>query len=121
MQFDHAVDICDQYLDAFDVCWGQEYATGDAMFLPEQFTQFYQVVKQPEGNIYYIVEHPNRHHTWIAGTIGSVIQVVTQIQGEEDVRGLGEEYIKPTPKRVHEPWRAYVIPHHNNLEYVAEC
>ncbi|GKZ48075.1 hypothetical protein AbraIFM66951_011829 [Aspergillus brasiliensis] len=86
------------------------------MFLPEQFTQFYQVVKQPEGNIYYIVEHPNRHHTWIAGTIGSVIQVVTQIQGEEDVRGLGEEYIKPTPKRVHEPWRAYVIPHHNNLE-----
>lgn len=120
-RFYDTVDVFDQYVDAFDVCWSQEYATGDAMFLPGQFTRFHQVAKQPEGNIHFAGEHLSRHHTWIAGAIDSALHVVMQIQGEKDVRGLGEEYIKATPKRLDEPWRAYVIPHHNNLEYVAEC
>ncbi|KAB8218527.1 hypothetical protein BDV33DRAFT_205275 [Aspergillus novoparasiticus] len=86
--FYDSVDVCDQYVDAFDVCWSQEYATEDAMFLPGQFTRFHQVAKQPEGNIHFAGEHLSRHHTWIAGAIDSAIQVVMQIQGEKDVPGV---------------------------------
>lgn len=68
---DMHVDVYGQFLDAFDVCWSQESVTGDAMFLPGQFSRFYDASRRSEGNINFAGEHLSRHHTWIGGAVDS--------------------------------------------------
>lgn len=65
------VDVYEQFLDAYDICWTATEATGDAMFLPGQFSRYFQVASEREGNIFFAGEHLSRHHTWIAGALES--------------------------------------------------
>lgn len=124
---DAGVDIYSQFVDAFDVCWSQEYATGDAMFLPGQFSRFYEVAKQPEGNIYFAGEHLSQHHTWIAGAVDSSLQATAAILGNKEIKALGEEYTANPGKmkakghlNCSKGGCMYSIPLHNNLQYVEE-
>jgi monoamine oxidase len=59
------VDVYEQYIEAFDVMWTVESCGGDAMFLPGQFSRFFEVARKPEGNIYFAGEHLSKHHTWV--------------------------------------------------------
>jgi monoamine oxidase len=52
-----SVDVHDQFMEAFDVLWSNEFCGGDAMFLPGQFSRFYEVARAPEGNIHFAGEH----------------------------------------------------------------
>ena len=124
---DSSVNIHDQFIAAHDVMWSCENASGDAMFLPGQFSRFGRVAKLPEGNVHFAGEHLSRHHTWIAGAIDSALETVANLLERSDLVGLGEEYLRPKERARDErtviPSRyfAYAIPHHNNLQYVEEA
>jgi len=75
------IDIYEQFIEAFDVMWTSEWAGGDAMFLPGQFSRFHGVARMPEGNIYFAGEHLSKHHTWIAGAIDSSLYTVAELLG----------------------------------------
>jgi monoamine oxidase len=62
------VDVYEQYIEAFDVMWNSESSQGDAMFLPGQFSRFFEIAKKKEGNIYFSGEHLSKHHTWVSLT-----------------------------------------------------
>ncbi|KAF8415538.1 hypothetical protein EV426DRAFT_570132 [Tirmania nivea] len=76
---DTEVDIFDQFISADDTSWAERYPMGDSMFLPGQFTEFWDIARNPEGNIYFAGEHLSRHHTWIAGALDSANTAVQQI------------------------------------------
>ncbi|MCJ1282850.1 hypothetical protein MMC26_002176 [Xylographa opegraphella] len=122
---DDGIDVYEQYIEAFDVAWSCESATGDAMFLPGQFSRFHDVARRPEGNVYFAGEHLSRHHTWIAGAVESAMATVGQMLGREMI-ALGEEFAteagRKDSKRTQISSRClnYAIPQHNNLEYVRE-
>lgn len=65
---EEGVDVYDQYLSAFDVTWASSSSGGDAMFLPGQFSRYFDVAKKREGQIYFVGEHLSRHHTWVSWT-----------------------------------------------------
>ncbi|KAE8167779.1 major facilitator superfamily domain-containing protein [Aspergillus tamarii] len=111
---DTGVDIYSQYVDSFDICWSNEYVTGDAMFLPGQFSRFHRVAAKPEGNIHFAGEHLSRHHTWISGAMESAQKAVQEISGEMDARPLGEEeYTRQFVKAIETPPRRVdAIPEH---------
>lgn len=123
---DTKVDLYSQFIDAFDVCWSQESVTGDAMFLPGQFTRFFDISRRPEGNIYFAGEHLSRHHTWIAGALDSALHTTSEILGTEEIRCLGEEYMvgvgkKPRTRLLCSGKKCiHSIPLHNNVQYVDE-
>lgn len=84
------VDIAGQLLETFDVAWSSKSSTGDAMFLPGQFTTYFEVARQPESvgtsgvpNIYFAGEHLSRHHTWIAGALESALHSVRGLLDKE--------------------------------------
>lgn len=57
------VDIFNEFIAADDTAWSERNPMGDAMFLPGQFTQFFDVARESEGQIYFAGEHLSRHHT----------------------------------------------------------
>ncbi|KAF3024401.1 hypothetical protein E8E14_014450 [Neopestalotiopsis sp. 37M] len=89
---DDKVDVHDQFLEAFDVLWSNEFCGGDAMFLPGQFTRFHEVAKRPERNVHFAGEHLSKHHTWISGALDSTLTAVRQMIGA-DVPALGRELL----------------------------
>lgn len=97
---DQEVDVASEFIDAFDVCWSNEYVTGDAMFLPGQFSRFHHVAQQPEGNIHFAGEHLSRHHTWIAGAVDSAYSTAREVSGAKDVPALGDENMEQAYKVV---------------------
>lgn len=60
------IDVYEQFIEAFDITWSAESCGGDAMFLPGQFSRFFEVAKKPEGNIHFAGEHLSKHHTWVS-------------------------------------------------------
>lgn len=126
---DTDVDVYKEYIEAFDVHWSCQSATGDAMFLPGQFSRFHKVAKRNEGNIYFAGEHLSRHHTWIAGAVDSALGAVKGLLNDKVMVGLGEEFIdtdisqyrtlKLTHKSRYSKY-AYGVPNHNNIQYVEE-
>ena len=123
---DTGVDVYEQFIKADDVMWSCEYASGDAMFLPGQFSRYHNIAGTPEGNIHFAGEHLSKHHTWIAGAIDSALNTVAKMLGRKDLPALGEEYLAPVEQTrykkidVNPASYAYAIPHHNNLQYVQE-
>lgn len=94
---DVQVDVHEQYIDAFDILWSDEYCAGDAMFLPGQFSRFHDAARRPEGNIHFASEHLSKHHTWIAGALDSALTSVEQLIGKT-VPALGKEHDVTTTK-----------------------
>ncbi|KAF7179907.1 hypothetical protein CNMCM7691_008959 [Aspergillus felis] len=123
---DTGINVSDEFIDAFDVCWSQESATGDAMFLPGQFSRFYEASRRAEGSVYFAGEHLSRHHTWIAGAVDSAIQTVEAMLGISGIRSLGEEYSRVKkgganlPRPCGQKRCSYSIPLHNNVQYVED-
>ncbi|KAI1171031.1 hypothetical protein F4777DRAFT_594441 [Nemania sp. FL0916] len=134
------IDIYEQYIEAFDILWSSEYAGGDAMFLPGQFSRFFDVARKPEGRIHFAGEHLSRHHTWIAGAVDSALHATGEIlgyatQGEaadqreatsgKAITPLGREFLTPDAQRRAQKtdissrrFKACVIPKHMNVQYV---
>jgi monoamine oxidase len=73
------VDVAEQFLEAFDVVWPNEWATGDAMFFPGQFRCLFNAARQAEGNVHFAGEHLSVHHTWIVGALDSALAACHQI------------------------------------------
>lgn len=68
------------------------------MFLPGQFTAYFDVARRAEvvgtsevPNVYFAGEHLSRHHTWIAGALESALYSVEQMLGVEVSRLRSEE------------------------------
>lgn len=120
------VDVYGQFVDAFDVCWSQESVTGDAMFLPGQFSRFYDISRRPEGNVYFAGEHLSQHHTWIAGAVDSALQTAAEVTGNKEMKALGDEYTASVEKKFSLQLACtgkrciHSIPLHNNVQYVDE-
>ncbi|TFY78836.1 hypothetical protein EWM64_g5173 [Hericium alpestre] len=83
------VNVYDELIETFDVAWTTRNATGDAMFLPGQFTSQFEAARRPEGNVYFAGEHLSRHHTWISGALESALESVRGILGNPDLPALG--------------------------------
>ncbi|KAL8788392.1 MAG: hypothetical protein Q9195_007310 [Heterodermia aff. obscurata] len=110
---DSGVDVYDQYVAAYDVPWSCENATGDAMFLPGQYTRFAEVAKRPEGNVYFAGEHLSRHHTWIAGAIESTLSTVAELLERKNLAALGEEFLQHTDVTHHK--EKHAVPDESSL------
>ncbi|KAF8465990.1 hypothetical protein BDZ91DRAFT_783145 [Kalaharituber pfeilii] len=76
---DSNINIFDEFIAADDQPWANRNPTGDAMFLPGQFSLFFEEARENEGNIYFAGEHLSRHHTWIAGALDSANYTVQKI------------------------------------------
>ncbi|KAI9441304.1 amine oxidase [Lactarius indigo] len=79
---DHTkIDVYDLLIGTSDAVWSAKTSTGDAMFLPGQFTSRFEPGRKPEGNIFFAGEHLSRHHTWITGALESAHQAVCDMIG----------------------------------------
>lgn len=85
------VDVYGQFIEAFDMHWPSEAGGGNTMYLPGQFSRFHDIMKNPEGNIYFAGEHISRHHTWVAGGIESAHHAAEQVLDGQSLPGLGSE------------------------------
>ncbi|KAF5532972.1 amino acid oxidase [Fusarium napiforme] len=135
---DPDIDVYEQYIEAFDIMWAEEWSGGDAMFLPGQFSRFHDVAKAREEHIFFAGEHLSRHHTWIAGAVESAWRTTAELLGypvqEETVDmaigqsrlvALGREYFSADQNRIGKrtdissrTFKACVIPKHLNVQYV---
>ncbi|KAI1810433.1 hypothetical protein GGS20DRAFT_594381 [Poronia punctata] len=129
------VDIYEQFIEAFDIMWAAEFCGGDgkssfahAMFLPGQFSRYFEIARKREGNIHFAGEHLSKHHTWIAGAIDSALRTTAEIlrPGEtKPLPALGREFLTPADKRrmaktdiSSRRFKACIIPSHMNVQYV---
>ncbi|KAK8874883.1 flavin-containing amine oxidase [Apiospora arundinis] len=137
---DPEIDIYEQYIESFDIMWTAKSCGGDAMFLPGQFSRFFEVAKKREGQIFFVGEHLSKHHTWIAGAIDSACTATAELLGRPVQEGcsketgqlgaapvpaLGREYLTADEKRLggktdisSRRFKACVIPKHLNVQYV---
>lgn len=84
------IDVYDLLIETSDAVWSASTATGDAMFLPGQFSARFQAARQPEGNIYFAGEHLSYHHTWISGAANSALQVVRDMLNDQQLPALAK-------------------------------
>lgn len=84
------VDIYAEFIEASDACWPSESSFSNTMYLPGQFSRFYEAMRQPEGNVYFAGEHISIHHTWIAGSIGTAADAVKCMLGNGSLKRLGQ-------------------------------
>ncbi|KAK7738424.1 hypothetical protein SLS62_011401 [Diatrype stigma] len=89
---DTEINVHDLLIETSDAVWSASTATGDAMFLPGQFSARFNVARQPEGNVYFAGEHLSYHHTWISGAADSALNVVRDMLDDPDLPPL----TKPT-------------------------
>lgn len=82
------VDIEAEFIEAFDVAWPTEWATGDAMFFPGQFRNLFNVAREAEGVVHFAGEHLSVHHTWIVGALDSALTACRQILPAADLQTL---------------------------------
>ncbi|KAK7989772.1 meiotic recombination protein DMC1 [Apiospora arundinis] len=137
---DPEIDVYEQYIEAFDIMWTAKSCGGDAMFLPGQFSRFFEIAKKREGQIFFVGEHLSKHHTWIAGAIDSACTATAELLGRPVQEGcsketgqlgaapvpaLGREYLTADEKRLggktdisSRRFKACVIPKHLNVQYV---
>ncbi|KAK4161327.1 putative L-amino-acid oxidase YobN [Cladorrhinum sp. PSN259] len=90
------IDVHSLFIQSADHVWASSTATGDAMFLPGQFKQHFEVACSPEGPIYFAGEHLSLHHTWIAGAADSALRVVRDMLHKPNLPPLDADY-KPPP------------------------
>ncbi len=90
------INVYDLILATSDAAWSSRNCTGDAKFLPGQFSSRFEAARQPEGNIYFAGEHLSRHHTWIAGALESSWETVSNIIGP--IPKLGPPDIRSSAK-----------------------
>ncbi|KAK0710633.1 hypothetical protein B0H67DRAFT_554743 [Lasiosphaeris hirsuta] len=93
------LNIHDLFIESADHVWASSTATGDAMFLPGQFAEHFDVARRREGPIYFAGEHLSFHHTWIAGAAHSALDVVRDILKTPQLPPLGPL----TPVHLSEP------------------
>lgn len=74
-----SIDVYDQFIAAEDLAWSEHNPTGDAMFLPGQLSEYFEIARRKEGNIYFAGEHLSRHHTWITGAIDSARSTAEEV------------------------------------------
>ncbi|KAK8091374.1 FAD/NAD(P)-binding domain-containing protein [Apiospora kogelbergensis] len=137
---DPEIDVYELYIEAFDIMWTAESCGGDAMFLPGQFSRFFEVARKREGQIFFAGEHLSKHHTWIAGAIDSACRTTAELLGRPvhegsstetgqlgavPVPALGREYLTADERRrggktdiSSRRFKACVIPKHLNVQYV---
>ncbi|KAL3417225.1 L-amino acid oxidase [Phlyctema vagabunda] len=88
---DH-IDVYGQFIEAFDLHWSEDVSMGDSMYLPGQFSRFFNAARQNEGNVFFAGEHLSHHHTWIAGAIDSSLYAVRTLLGRSSLDMLGCEF-----------------------------
>ncbi|KAL8737229.1 MAG: hypothetical protein Q9181_001883 [Wetmoreana brouardii] len=110
---DSEINVYEQFIEYFDVCWSSESATG-------QFTRFHQIAKRPEGKIFFAGEHLSKHHTWIAGALDSSLNTVRDVLDRPEVAALRRESPVPKPSSTEALPKevAFRIPDNLNVEYV---
>ncbi|KAK3356658.1 hypothetical protein B0T25DRAFT_603183 [Lasiosphaeria hispida] len=82
------IDVHKLYIESADHVWASSTATGDAIFLPGQFKEHFDVARKSEGPIYFAGEHLSFHHTWIAGAAHSALDVVRDMLKKKDLPPL---------------------------------
>lgn len=68
-----------EFMGAEDMAWSEHNPMGDAMFMPGQFTAYFDIAQRAEGNIYFAGEHLSRHHTWITGALDSALTTAREV------------------------------------------
>ncbi|KNG86321.1 putative flavin-containing amine oxidase [Aspergillus nomiae NRRL 13137] len=76
---DEALDVYEEFIEAFDISWSCHSSTGGCMYLPGQFSRFSKEIGRCEGNIYFAGEHLSLHHAWITGAISSASTAVNEL------------------------------------------
>jgi monoamine oxidase len=91
-----SVDVYDQFIAAEDLAWSEHNPTGDAMFLPGQLSEYFEIARRKEGNIYFAGEHLSRHHTWITGAIDSARSTAQEVISDFAFKRIPTGWIPPT-------------------------
>lgn len=84
------VDVYAEFIEAYDARWPSESSFSNTMYLPGQFSRFYEAMGQPEGNVYFAGEHISIHHTWIAGSTDTAANAVKCMLGNDSLKRLGD-------------------------------
>lgn len=86
----HGVDIYAEFIEASDARWPSESSSSNTMYLPGQFSRFFEGMRQPEGNVYFAGEHISIHHTWIAGATDTAADAVRCMLSDSSLKRLGD-------------------------------
>lgn len=100
---DPEIDVYEQFIEAFDIMWTAESCRGDAMFLPGQFSRFFEVAKKREGQIFFVGEHLSNHDTFAT----AASPCINRIHGHH-VKKLGGP--KPEARLPHLVFLSWLIP-----------
>jgi monoamine oxidase len=104
------VNVREEFIEAFDVAWPMEWATGDAMFFPGQFRRLFNVARRPEGNIYFAGEHLSVHHTWIVGALDSALLACQQILRDPNLEPLRPSAVQGVTRHTYDYSRCAQAP-----------
>ena len=96
------IDVYEQFIEAFDVMWTAESCGGDAMFLPGQFSRFFEVAKKREGKIYFAGEHLSKHHTWVSFRTPCFSSTLTSTD-KEQIAGAVDSSLQTTAELLDRP------------------
>ncbi|OTA99929.1 hypothetical protein M426DRAFT_15985 [Hypoxylon sp. CI-4A] len=95
------INVGDLLIETSDAIWSTSTATGDAMFLPGQFSKHFDNARRHEGNIYFAGEHLSYHHTWLSGAARSALDVTRDM--------LQDKALSPLNKATTGKGRPYVF------------
>ena len=84
------VDVYAEFIEASDARWPSESSSSNTMYLPGQFSRFFEAMRQPEGNVYFAGEYISIHHTWIAGATDTAADAVRRMLGDDSLKRLGD-------------------------------
>ena len=84
------VDVYAEFMEASDSHWPSKSSFSNTMYLPGQFSRFYEAMKQPEGNVYFAGEHISIHHTRMVGGTDTAADAVKCMLGNGSLKRLGD-------------------------------
>lgn len=77
--YEGEVDVHEEFMEAKDICWAEQWAGGDTMYLPGQYSALHDALVSPERKVYFAGEHASFQHTWISGALESSAKAVQSI------------------------------------------
>jgi monoamine oxidase len=115
------INVYDLIMSTSDAVWSARNSTGDAKFLPGQFTSRFEAARRPEGSVYFAGEHLSRHHTWIAGALESAWETVSSIIGPTAQLGpldvaVDDSFVSVSKMEVHQNGIGHPVPLINGPE-----
>ncbi|WP_245831003.1 flavin monoamine oxidase family protein [Sediminibacillus massiliensis] len=76
------MEVYKEYITGMSHSWNRTQFSNGAftLYKPNQYTDFSEVIRLPEGNLHFAGEHTSSFHGWIEGAVESGVRVAMEVQ-----------------------------------------